>query len=132
MQARSYRMRFKIRPPCAGPLALAPVFPFVCLPHILSSTSIIEENSSEYAAGQDEQGEKEDPSDRMARGLMEQTSLQPSPPPGTEDDGSRGADQLEEGQGGPESHIDADSALGCMITPRPGEQNVRDPVEGDR
>lgn len=69
---------------------------------------------------------------------MAQASLQPTPPPGSEanDRGmlEDGDDRHDEHDATTEGHIiGADSALGGMITPRPGGQNaVDDTIEGDR
>ncbi|CAM9963952.1 unnamed protein product [Sphacelaria rigidula] len=104
---------------------------------VASTSSTIAENSGEYAADEDERDNEEDRADRMTRGLMKHTSLQPSPPPGSEancrtmsEDGGHphdGHDATTEGH-----IIGADSALGGMITPRPGGQNaVGNPVERD-
>lgn len=65
--------------------------------------------------GAEDDGEENDQSDRMARELMERTALEPVPPPSenllpAEDKSSA-------------SRVDAGSALGGMITPRPAEQD---------
>lgn len=65
--------------------------------------------------GTEDNGEEKDQSDRMARELMERTALEPAPPPSE--------NLLPAEDKSFASRVDAGSALGGMITPRPAEQN---------
>lgn len=72
--------------------------------------------------------------DRVAKGLMDNTALEPSPPPMAgvgESEGGRAAIAEDvpkgaDGEVGKDKMIDGDSPLGEMISPRPAEQGDAD------
>lgn len=79
-----------------------------------------DDSRKEYPDGDPDGNEKK--ADQMARGLLENTELEPSPPPVCDCD-----NESQELTGQPE--IDGDSLLGAMMTPRPEGSLARDEEE---
>lgn len=81
------------------------------------SSSSSPETSAEYGHHDGQRVEENDVAHQIARGLLEKTELEPSPPPGGETPkGTEGAPDVSSFG----VQIDGDSALSDMITPRPG------------
>lgn len=96
------------------------------------------EDEDEDAAGgggnKNAEDDEKAETDRVARGLMENTALEPSPPPAaavTESGGGGAAIDKDlpehtDGELGKNKLLDGDSTLGGMISPRPAEQGDTD------
>ena len=83
----------------------------------------------------DEEGNEDDQTDRLARDLIDTTAPKPSPPPLSEEEGPEQQQQQEQPQQGkslllmPDAQVDREMALGDMITPRPKIETEQDLVE---
>ena len=72
---------------------------------------------NEADEGDEEEGDKDDQTDRLARDLIENTAPEPSPPPAEEGPQPQQETKLLLS----DPRMDGEMALGDMITPRPTE-----------